>query len=72
MKLLVWRYGDEAVCPGCGNNNACLGGRDDVYTCRDCGRHWRAFGATRITERCTTGSLAGRVVAEQDCEEVFR
>lgn len=38
--VLVWKGSDEAVCPECGRNNACLHtshiGNTQIYECRDC------------------------------------
>ena len=71
---LVWKYGEEAICPACQHNNACLysGGRavDGVgttYTCRDCRRTWRTTGPTTIVGK---DSVLGRNIGEAPCEEV--
>lgn len=37
---LKWNHGEEAICPECGNRNACLHtgniGNATIYECRDC------------------------------------
>lgn len=45
--MLVWKGNDEAVCPACKHNNACLATfkqRKTLYECRDCKRVFEPAG----------------------------
>ena len=63
MKL-VWKYGEEAVCPKCGHNNACLGNGSNVYTCRDCKTKFAVVGQFKTIGK---DAILGRKIVEAEC-----
>lgn len=63
MKL-VWMYGEEAICPKCGNHNACLGNGSNVYTCRDCKTKFAVVGQYKQTG---IDDVLGRKIVEVEC-----
>ena len=66
MKM-VWKYGEEAICPKCGHNNACLYSSKDTYVCRDCGRVFVVFGEL---EDMGVDPLLGRKIVQRECREI--
>lgn len=68
MKL-VWKYGEEAICPSCGHQNACLYHGPETYQCRDCKK---VFQVTEKPMRTGTDLLLGRGIFEAECKEVTK
>ena len=44
---LIWKYGEEAICPACHHRNACLWSAG-IYTCRDCRAAFVSTGPAKI------------------------
>lgn len=65
---LVWKYGEEAICPECKHNNACLYtgqvGSAFIYECRDCHAIFAADHSMPAEEKGTDPKL-GRKILER-------
>lgn len=67
MLKLIWKYGEEAICPACRHGNACLWESNGVYRCRDCARGWRITGERKVVGK---DAVLGRNIVEAECVEV--
>ncbi len=63
MKL-IWKYGEEAICPNCGSGNACIGGPTNAYKCRDCHVTFAVVGQYK---QVGTDPILGRKIVEAEC-----
>ena len=72
---LVWKYGEEAICPCCQHRNACLQtmsrGHVNIYECRDCHTLFMTHSEDPVRIIGVDGVLQRRI-GEQDAKVIGR